>query len=672
MRCLALPQFLAGCLIAGLLPVNAAAEASWSVAPREAWVQGAAADAAPPLHDRQIRLTAAGDDRYERTLLPLMAEQTGEHAAQLSWSVDPRFQVLVIHTLRLSRAGGNATTFSAAQIHALISTQAAEPDPHKLELDPRLQLRLELPDAQPGDVLECEYTVHSLALRFAGVIGGHYAAQWPSGAEQPLHWERLRVLWPPARSLQYRLIPGAAGDTPQIQTGSGELDIQWRNLVPVAAEADTPRWFTRQDQVQLSDFSDWSEVATRLAPLYDAAVPIVKQPANAAATPAMILDALRLVQSKVHALSVAGDGPYVPADPAALLQRGFGDSRDLARLLVSLLRRLGVDAQVALADSRRGALLDRSLPSPYVLDSALVLVRAGDRRYWINPAAIAPASALPTTDTADLRHALLLGASGGKVVLLPPPPADSRLRSLLQQFELRAGNSRPGTLTVTTQFQGGWAQSVRADLLAQTQAQLQLTQIQGVAQDYPDASPVGAVQLQDLPDRQLVQLTARFSIPRPFGEAQHPYFSFFAEGLADAVQPRDELTRRLPLGVPWPLKLEQHIQATVPPDVHVLGSTTVIENPAFRYQREVRFTAGRLDILHSYVARSDHVDPADYPRFLAANAQVYQLLGLRVQPDASWWQRARDWLGLYWLVLIISAVGMGTLAATVWGWVRRR
>jgi hypothetical protein len=672
MRCLAVLQLPAWCLIAGLLPFSAAAAPSWSVAPRESWVQDVPAGSAPPLHDRQIRITAAGDDRYEHALLPLTAEHTGEHASQVSLTLDPRFQVLVIHTLRLIGAAGRAKVFTAEQIRSLLRTQAAEADPHKLELNPLLQLSLEVPEARPGDVLEYEYTVHSLAARFPGVIADHYAAQWPSGAEQPWHWERLRVLWPHARALQYRLIPGAAGGTPQIQTHAGELEIQWRDQLPVAAEPDTPRWFTRQDLVQLSDFADWTEVATQLAPLYDAGLPVVRDPPGAAATPAMILDALRLVQTKVHATTLSGSGPFVPADPAALLQRGFGDSRELARLLVSLLRRLGVDAQVALADSRRGALLDESLPSPYMLDSALVLVRAGSLRYWINPASAAPVTDLPTTDTADLRHALLIGASGGKVVLLPPPQPDSRLRSMLQQFDLRAGNARPATLSVTTQFHGTWAQSLRAELLAQSQAQLQLTQIQAVAQDYPDADPVGAVQIQDQPDGQSVQVTARFSIARPFGTAQDPHFAFFAEGLADVVQPRDEQMRRLPLSLPWPLKLEQHIEATVPADVRVPGGTTVVENPAFHYQREVRFTPGRLEITHTYSARSDHVDPADYPGYLAATAQVYQLLGLRVQPDASWWRRARDWLDIYWLVLIVGVAGISTLTVALWGWVRRR
>ncbi len=653
------------------MPLSAAADPpAWRMAPREAWIHEPPADATLPLHDRQIRVTAAGDDRYEHIRLPLTPEHSGEQASQVSISLDPRFQLLVIHALKLTRAAAPAKVFNAAQLRDLITIQAAESDPQALELNPQLQLRVQIRDAQPGDVLDCEYTVHSLAARFPGVMAGHYAAQWSTGAGQPLHWERLRVLWPTARSLQYRLLPGAAPGTPQIQSRTGELEIQWRDRVQVAAEPDTPRWFTPEDLVQLSDFANWTEVSHELAALYEPAAPVPVLPPGPAATPAMILAALRLVHTKVHALNPRG-GPYAPADPATVLQRGYGDSRDLARLLVSLLRPLGVDAQVALADSHRGAMLDASLPSPYLLDTALVLVRAGNLRYWINPAAAGPVTDLPTTDTADLRHALLISARDGKMVLLPPPPPDLRRRAVLQQFDLHGGNDRPATLTVTTQFHGDWAQSVRTELLAQTQAQLQLAQIQAVAQDYPEASAVGTVQLQDLPDRQALQLSARFRIPRPFGDADHPHFNFFAEGLAEAVQPRDEPTRRLPLGLPWPVKLEEHIEATVPADLRVISGTSVVENPAFRYRREVRFAPGRLDITHSYVTRSDHVDPADYPGYLAANARVYQLLGLRVQPDAPAWRLALDWLDDYWLQSSAGAAAFGALTLALWRRLRR-
>jgi Domain of Unknown Function with PDB structure (DUF3857) len=654
-----------GLLAILVTPLTCAASAdtssgNWSIAPREAWVQSppaAAAQASPAtgvlLHDRQIRITGDGDERYEHTVLRVSGARLVDDSTQIDVPVNPRFQQLVIHALRLTHAGGPARVFTPAQIREQLLIQPREAEPRKRELNPQLRISIQVPDVHAGDLLEFEYTVQSHAAGMPGAFAGHYAAQWSSGGDEPVRWERLHVSWPAGRALRYRLLAAPQSSAPQIQTHPGELDLQWRNFAPPASEPDTPRWFEHTSAVQLSDFADWSQVAAFLAPQYGRPVrdqdrqPEALDPPTSQTAPGLILNALRLVQAKVQATNVPGDGPYVPADPAIVLQRGYGDSRDLARLLVSLLHRAAIDAQVALANSR-GVLLDDTLPSPFMLDTAVVVARAGGIDYWLNPAAPGPAVALGTTDPADLRRALLISATGGKLVVLPRPAPDSRLHAVSQQFDLRNGNTQPATLTLTTQFRGSWAQAVRAQLLAQSPAQLQLTQMQSVAQDYPNATADGEVQLQDLPDRQIVQLRARFRIPRPLGANGDPQFNFFAEALAASVQPRDEATRRYPLDLPWPLQLEEHISAALPPGFIAPEGRIVIATAAFRYVRNVRFEHGTLHIDHSYVALADHVAAADYPQLLQANAQVYQALGVHVQAQGFSWhdmlRRAYNWI----------------------------
>ncbi len=644
---------------------------SWRLGAREAWVQPAPqsyADMAPAtgapgllLHDRQIRITDEGDDRYEHTLLRLTSAQTGEHALAVSMTLDPRYQELVVHALRLIRHGAAPQEFTGAQLGQRLRSQPAEAEPNTRELDPRLQISVQVPGAQAGDILECDYTVHSRTARFPGLFVGHYAAQWSGEAA---HRERLRVSWLPERGLQFKISNGA-GVVPQVHTAPGELDIQWTNQVALLTDPDTPRWFEPRGLVQLSDFADWTQVASLLAPQYRGPEPPPLQPA-ASAAPGMILNALRLVQDKVRPINGLGSGPYAPADPARVLQRGYGDSRDLARLLAVLLQRLGIDAQVALADSRRGAVLPSTLPSPFVLNAALVRVHAGSTEYWLNPAAPGPAAALDTTDPADLRNALLIAAAAGRIVALPQPPPQSRLRSVTQQFELRAGASQPAALRVITQYHGAWAQAVRTELGAQSPAQLALTQIQSVAQDYPQATATGAAQLQVLPDGPVVQVTARFLIAHPLGDAGDPHFDFFAGSLADVVQARDETTRKFPLSRPWPLQLEQRIEASLPATFAVPEGKLLIQTPAYRYQREVRFAHGTVQVTHRYVALSDHVEPADYPGFLQANAQVTAALGLRVRPRETAWQHGLTWLNDRLLLIMAGLVVSLTLVLTAW------
>ncbi len=651
----------------------AAAPPTWSQAVREEWVLAVPSGAAPgPLHDRQIRITANGDDRYEHTVLQLTAAQAAGQDAAVMVVLDPRFQTLVINSLRLSHSGDAGLVFTAAQIRRQLRTQAAEGDAHKRELDPRVQLSLDVQGARAGDLLECEYTVHTHVTQFAGLFAGHYAAQWARNADQPVRWERLHVSWPLARALQFRVSAAAAGVAPQVHTQPGELDVQWRESPRVVEEADTPRWFDRESTVQLSDFGDWTQVAALLGPQYSGIEPqdLPIQPA-AGVSPDLVLNALRLLQTKVHPVIGIGSGPYLPADPAQLLQRGYGDSRDLARVLAALLRRLGIDAQVALADSRRGARLPTALPSPFILDSGLVVIHAGRTEYWISPALPAPDTALESTDPGDLRHALMITGDAGKIIALPQPAPDSRQRLVSQQFDLRAAAIQPVPLTVITQYHGSWARAMRAQLRSQTPAQQQLAQIQAVAEDYPAATPVGEATAEELPDGQTLQLTARFRIPHALGDAQDPHFDLFAEGLAAAVEPRDEATRQFPLSLPWPSQLEQHIEVLLPADFQVLPGTLQINTAQFRYQREVRVMPGRLQITHRYLALTDHVEPADYPGFLEANARVHEALGLRLRPHGSAWHRALGWLADRLLIMVAIAVVVGTVAMGAWRRLRR-
>jgi hypothetical protein len=300
-----------------------------------------------------------------------------------------------------------------------------------------------------------------------------------------------------------------------------------------------------------------------------------------------------------------------------------------------------------------------------------VLARNGTTEYWLNAAAPGPAAELATTDTTDLRHALLLAPRGGELIALPPPAPDSRLRLVTEQFDLRAGNTQPATLTMTTQFHGSWAQAVRADLLTQSPAQRRLTQIQSIVPDYPAVSGDGDVELQDLAGGETLQLTARFRLPRPLGDAPDLHIDFFAEALAEAVAPRDESTRQFPLSIPWPLKLEQRITAALPPNFAAPIGTLQIETAAFRYQRKVWFTQDTLHITHSYLALSDHVEPADYPKFLEANARVYRALGLRAQPAAFSAHRFWGWLGDYALLIIAIVAVVGLLIMGAWRRMRR-
>src|SRR5262249_44776999 len=126
---------------------------------------------------------------------------------------------------------------------------------------------------------------------------------------------------------------------------------------------------------------------------------------------------------------------------------------------------------------------------------------------------------------------------------------------------------------------------------------------------------------------------------------------------------RDEATRRYPLDLPWPLTLEEHISAALPANFTAPAGRVVIDDPAFHYEREGRLDHGTLHIDHRYVLQADHVSAADYPRFLAASARVYQALGVHAQESGFSWQPLLDWFGGHLFVLAGAVAALGAVMA---------
>lgn len=83
------------------------------------------------------------------------------------------------------------------------------------------------------------------------------------------------------------------------------------------------------------------------------------------------------VKSKVRYEAVEiGAGRLVPSPSSEVLNRGWGDCKDKAELLVGLLDEVGIPSHIALLRAGRGERIETSFPSPYQFNHAIVAVSA--------------------------------------------------------------------------------------------------------------------------------------------------------------------------------------------------------------------------------------------------------------------------------------------------------
>ena len=96
--------------------------------------------------------------------------------------------------------------------------------------------------------------------------------------------------------------------------------------------------------------------------------------------------AIELIQDQFRPL--ATDPAFItlpPTPPAVTARRRFGDSKDLALLLVCLLRRLGCEARPVIVNTNYRKSVSGFLPMPGLFDRALVECRVQGQVRWIDP-----------------------------------------------------------------------------------------------------------------------------------------------------------------------------------------------------------------------------------------------------------------------------------------------
>ena len=153
-----------------------------------------------------------------------------------------------------------------------------------------------------------------------------------------------------------------------------------------------------------------------------------------------------------------GEASLVPASPAQILHRKYGDCKDKATLLVAMLRKAGVPAYVALLSTGPGLDIEPDLPGIGAFDHAIVYV-PGPPGLWIdatNP--FTRPGELPMMD--QDRLALIAGSTTTGLVRTPEPT--SAENGSVETREIYLAELGSARVIETTEATGAFEQSYRS------------------------------------------------------------------------------------------------------------------------------------------------------------------------------------------------------------------
>ncbi|MFT4171387.1 MAG: DUF3857 domain-containing protein [Rhodocyclaceae bacterium] len=574
----------------------------------------------------QIRLEEGSTD-----ILVHRAWQANDQSAlgtlgQYSVSFQPDYQQLVLRRLAVLRQGQRIDKLAQAQVRFVRPQQ----DNDNLTISGWLTAIVVVDDIRVGDTLDIAYSL----LGQNPVFNGRFfdSAEWD--LPYPVVRRIVSLDAPAQRAIHYRMLgPATAQPVQPIErtaNGRRTLRLEASNLPEVPLDEFIPADVDVLRAIQWSEFSQWSEVVDWALPLFavptgaDAGIDALVAKVRKAGTPRQqVMAALESVQDDIRYLAQPfGENSHRPAPPAEVLARRFGDCKDKTLLLVTVLRRLGIDAVPALLSTQNRRGLAKLLPSPLDFDHVIARVRLADGEYFIDPTLRRQTGDLDRIGRPHVDTDVLLIAPGERALRrTAAAPAALTTDTRTEQITVTAFDA-PVRMHVRIDFAGQGAESVRRAMTSVSPEQWRKFYEGDLDRRYRQARLLDAPQIKDNPRANTASIDLDYEITDFFeGSKDQRIARYAANNMRGLFNIPNSARRSAPLAVPgYPSTTRYVIEITLPDTVDSRRRPTdnTVSSTAFSATSALTQTGRSARAQIDLTIKSDRVEPADMSAFLEA------------------------------------------------------
>jgi tetratricopeptide (TPR) repeat protein len=445
--------------------------------------------------------------RFHQIVFQPLTDAAAAEAREYGFSFEADTESVQLRGAKVHKKSGQV-------LEAIESGEGATDDPGMAMYSSARAFYVHFPRLDPGDVVELLYRVEDVTARnaFADYFGEVVYMQ----STEPISHSEYVLITPKSRQFYFNK-PNVAGLVQKVEE-KGDSKI-WRftaeNVAPLETEPMMPPVTETLGHVHVSTYKSWDDMGrwywglvrdqfTADDEVRRRVAEITKGLTDDKAKVRAVYDFV--VQKTRYVALEFGIHGFKPYRCAQIFARGFGDCKDKATLIVTMLKELGIPATIVVVRTGMRGDFETEPASLAPFDHAIAYVPSMNV-YLDGTAEWTGSNELPSMDRGAL--ALQINEGKPKLVHLPEPTAADSISS--KHIEATVGNDGSAQIDwrvdITGASAGSWRQRYHA----------KATQKQRVQEDLSSELPgveVATVTSNDLEDvEQKVQVRAKGRAP---------------------------------------------------------------------------------------------------------------------------------------------------------------
>lgn len=559
---------------------------------------------------------------YYHEIYQITSETGVQNASEISVSYSPAYQKLVFHQIQIKRNGKIINKLDISKFKIVQN----ETDLSRFIYNESFTAVLILEDVQKGDEIEFAYSLVGANSIFDGkYYGTFYFYSYTSVT----HFYRS-LLVPSNRKLYFKSFNNPTTVKESEKDGYKQYEWETNHIKPYESEDYTPSWLTSIPYVQVSEAESWEEVAkwaTKINQLPSSISSGLQKKINefkdkAKGDKEKYLElATRFVQDEIRYMGIeVGEHSHKPHAPEKVFKQRFGDCKDKALLLCTLLNANDIPAYLALVDTYKKGKVDELLPSPLAFNHAIVRTELDKKTLWIDATASLQRGSIGSIFIPYYGKALVAKNDEKKLQSITERYAG---KTIVKETFTIGDIGEDVTLEVESSYYDNAAEETRASFASLSLNQMEKDYLDFYSNIYKElqVTVADSLRYEDNEEINIIKTYEKYTLKEFWKKSENTnkytanvYFRI----LSNRLRVLPDKTRKSPIRLNYPLHLEYSVSMVMPENWELQSEREELNRKSYHFIGALTYNSDNHSInrYFYYKTLNDHVTVEDAPQYI--------------------------------------------------------